>query len=64
MLDTGAERVKEIWAITDPWREYEYCKGITDTLNALGITIPGINIPDKQSEELPDPHIGEDLYDQ
>jgi len=43
---TGAQRVREIWNV--PNANGSYHAGITRTLNALGITIPGINVPDKE----------------
>ena len=54
---TGAERVRELWNITkqrvdepEDYLQQEYFAGkaigIMDTLNALGITIPGINAPE------------------
>jgi hypothetical protein len=46
---TGVERVRELWASNTEENnraDEEYLSGIVDTLNALGIKIPGINAPE------------------
>jgi len=49
---TGAERVRELWALNTEGNraDEEYLAGIVDTLNAIGITVPGINAPEKEGK--------------
>jgi|GEM_PF-1230763 len=50
---TGAERVRELWALNTEEgnrADEEYLAGIVDTLNALGIKIPGINAPGMEGQ--------------